>query len=430
MKKLLFSLLFLVGIGSAHGSHLYTTNANNIQSGTLPNERLDPSSVTLQGNDFNFSSTFPVITTRLNNLDSSTETLQTNINNLYTNVTATHAALTTAINSTYSYILEGNATSYITINAEPQVKAGALTVSSFTVGGLMNVSSMNVIGTITSTSGYAGGKSTGTFGGLKCDIITLGDGTFLSSSPFSGGGSASTHPYLSDLFITTNSADTNEWAITAKLRLGDTTISYSTSVKMNITGMGGCDTAEATSTWYKLFIGYRTQTDYTVVATSQSNSVPVLTGGYYWIPLGTVYNDGSSNLVPTVNRNGFVELISDRMIVSGSNPGDNYTSISVTNYIPSGAISVKMQVTAIRTTGDIGYFRIRSVGKIGGTTYISDGTSYSGFYHAGASANLIYKTFLELPLVANTNAIEYAQRPGQEIDAIYIGIRGYTEVLR
>lgn len=54
IRKLILTLLAPILVCTySHATHRYGTNASNITSGVLPNARLDPSSVTLQGNQFN-----------------------------------------------------------------------------------------------------------------------------------------------------------------------------------------------------------------------------------------------------------------------------------------------------------------------------------------------------------------------------------------
>jgi len=145
MKKLLSMALLFLGIQGLAVADTFTTGKVRL---TVPatgyidtskswaiklNENTVWTSTAINEVGTSVASSTGVLTTRLNNLDSSTGTLQANINNLYTNVTATHTALTTAINSTQTYLLEGNATSYVNINPDKQTKTGELVVGSFTV---------------------------------------------------------------------------------------------------------------------------------------------------------------------------------------------------------------------------------------------------------------------------------------------------------
>lgn len=95
IKKLIIGLGMALLPCVSYASHLYTTNANNIQLGILPNERLDSSSVTLQGNDINIHSTIAIITSRLDSIDTSSSSLGTSLDANWISTLATYTYVTT-----------------------------------------------------------------------------------------------------------------------------------------------------------------------------------------------------------------------------------------------------------------------------------------------------------------------------------------------
>lgn len=75
MKKL-FALFFLM-TSSAQASYIFRNSASNINSGTLPNARLDAASVTLQGN--NFAIPLSQVAAQINQLTTDTTTINQKI---------------------------------------------------------------------------------------------------------------------------------------------------------------------------------------------------------------------------------------------------------------------------------------------------------------------------------------------------------------
>ncbi len=74
MKRFIASLAILLWFSPVYATHFFRNNASNINSGILNPLRLDPSSVTLQGNNFNLNSLNFVSTTGLAVADLSNST--------------------------------------------------------------------------------------------------------------------------------------------------------------------------------------------------------------------------------------------------------------------------------------------------------------------------------------------------------------------
>lgn len=324
----------------------------------------------------NLDSSTATLTNRLNSVATDTGTLKTRVDGLSYSTQTFGIFITTAQQKIDSVSSSTQTFGLFLSTAQGKFDSFSLFRSSFETGSA-SISSLTVYGSITSTTGYYGGKSTGTFGGLRADIYTLADGTTLSSSPFSSGGSGSSVVYgtqaiVTDVLITTVGADTNLWRVRVTYKVGDAILYFSTHVTMALNCEGG-STSDSASKFYYLYFMTKNGTC-TVVATDFSTSTPKNTFGYSNpTKIGTVYNDSSSNVLPLWSNGKKVKLLYPQVVLNTAGL-DTHVEVDMDGSVPEFARKIYMNVWYYPTGDQQSPLVLRGKGCQGNDTIAPTGT--------------------------------------------------------
>lgn len=288
-----------------------------------------------------------------------------------------------------------------------------------------NISSLTVIGTITSTNGFVGGKSTITVGGIVTDKITFADGTYFTSATFSGGGSgttyvSSTHPFLTYVVISSVATDNDKIYISAKLRLGSSALNFTTVCALNITGIGGAESAEQASTLYNLWLGYKSGT-FSVLASAYANDVPT-TDGYYWIKVGQIYNDGTSNITKINSNGGKKYTLNTHLQLFSGDPLSTYSDIDLNGILPPNTSRAYFHVTVGSNGGDIGGIHLKFKNQIAIAEGGADDSSKILIYAVGTTGDYVSQNVDLSPI---DSLILQFQETNSDTDFLYIQLLGY-----
>lgn len=129
----------------------------------------------------------------------------------------------------------------------------------------------------------------------------------------------------------------------------------SETIDLTVSGAGGLDTgAEASNTWYSVWIVYNPTTNDVAGLVSTSATGPTLPSGYtFKARVGWVRNDGSSNLYRTLQKNHHAQYIvgtnpantltiANGIVGTYSTTSPTLTSTSVSTYVPSTASSIHL----------------------------------------------------------------------------------------
>ena len=144
MKKLALVMMFsMVSVVHA-GSRGYFQNATNLTRGLVPNQRLDSSSVTLQGNNFSFG-----------NLASSVAAVSVATQTLFTNLTSTAVQLSNYMTSASSNQLLISNTNYLNLSGSTQTKNSGLNI--FGSVGIGTLNPQDILGNENSALAVIGG---------------------------------------------------------------------------------------------------------------------------------------------------------------------------------------------------------------------------------------------------------------------------------
>src|SRR3990167_19856 len=250
--------------------------------------------------------------------------------------------------------------------AEPMIESLSGSTQAFalyvvtapTVGGTR--SSSTFMGTVTSSSGFIGGGSglvnissltgtgvtAGTYGSttLSPQIVVDAQGRLTSVTNQTIAGGASTSSVVSNLIITTNGANTNQFIITAdKIDIGGCyRQSLSTSISMNLSGSGGNVLSDPASTWHRLFlISNDACTLFSAIADSGNVINPTMPAGFTKSrAIGYGYNDASSNIIPIIKRGDYVAFWTAANPFNDVDPGTVYVTANFSNYVSPGAYSL------------------------------------------------------------------------------------------
>ena len=132
--------------------------------------------------------------------------------------------------------------------------------------------------------------------------------------------------------------------------------SYSETLNTATSGAGGLDTGTlAATTWYNVFAIYNATTTTTSILMSLSATAPTLPSGYtYFARIGTVYLDGSKNIVGFIQKNRKVQwvvgenLSVPRTMATGT--ATAWTAVSTSGFVPPTSISIRLWVFASAPT--------------------------------------------------------------------------------
>lgn len=200
----------------------------------------------------------------------------------------------------------------------------------------------------------------------------LGSVTFFSSNvtvtvnaPEATVQAPSTSSVLNNLFITTNGANTNQFIITVDAIdvMGCYMQNLSTSVFVNVSGLGGSNIGDIASTWYQGWITATTDcSTFSVILDSANVKNPVLPSGYTkYRPIFQFYNDASSNLVPISKRGKYVAMFTHNEIISGVNPTGTETLLDFTNFISPKSYHIYCSMEVVGTNAAMW---LRFIGEI------------------------------------------------------------------
>lgn len=386
MKRILLILGLIGGfLNCANATHLFRNNASNINSGTLPNARLDPSSVTLQGNLVTIST----VAKGLNDIITGNVTIQTNL------------AATNTWTGPHRF------------------------TSSMTVQNSVTVDSISVLGTITTTNPIQS-----PLGSVFVTSMTV-YGTITTTNPILSPGT--TNYTYSGIYISSMGVDTNilQATITYINIMGDVYMNVSTQVSMALSPCaGGRDgSAEAASRRYIIWAISKTGNQgFGLILSDAGNVRPTLPAGYTkWRAIGTVYNNGSSNIIPFTQRNRTVTYFSNvdasgKIISIGSTPGTTWTAIDASASISSTAISCFVAA----------YVQIQSNGVFGLTIRekfanpYDRNSSYSDMQLMNATTADFYGISYMVWFKNNPQEMEYISK-GAGTGQLYVYILSYEE---
>lgn len=298
------------------GSSLTLINADNLSLGTVPNARLDDSSVTQRGQLSDGLQTLTLSSvTSYGTFSSSTGFV--GVGSTLTSINASNLSFGTIPNARL------DSSSVTKLGAKIDLADSAEVIGNLPVTNLNN--------------------------GVDANINTFWRGNGSWGSPGSPGSGGSTVSIYYNLIVTTNGTNTNQWVITADKVIiqGDVYTNVATSCFMNVNGIGGIDTgSELASTWYKLHLISNGST-VSVVASSFSNLSPTFPSGYTKnLVLGGVRNNASSNLVTAIKRDKQWAPRTNTLLVDVADlSGVNITDLS--NEIPPDSTSVKLKIELV-----------------------------------------------------------------------------------
>ena len=418
MRKIGLFLIF--GITSPLFGHEPLQNATNLTRGTIPNARLDPSSVTLQGNDI----TFTALQSTIANLTASTTTLRTDITNL--------TASTTTLNSRLNTV----ATDTTTLRTDITNLTASTTTLRTDVDGKLNAGSNNAEVVFSSmTNGFwtkiwrneGSALTGGNVTSVDCVGTKIGctqSGSSITITISEEAGTVSTTTHLIGLYITTSGVDTNTFVLTFREIdiMGNFYVGMATSVSMAKAGPGGLDTgAEAANTWYTLFAISNGSTHSVILSSGDVTTPAAMPSGYTkHRRVGMAYNNSSSNIVAYNRVGNLVTLGSENVLIESASPPSTPTKYDLANIVPPNAGSVYLVLQSQHGTAST-YVTVRPVGYSGSLAYAFSWE----ISPTGATAMKQRIGFLKIPLLS-TKAVLY-QVSGTSIEWGHLGVGGYEE---
>ena len=167
------------------------------------------------------------------------------------------------------------------------------------------------------------------------------------------------------------------------------TLTSTKTADITISGAGGLDTgAEAVSTWYYVYVIYKSSDGTKEVLLSVSESSPTMPSGYdYKRIIGAVRNDGSSNFLVFDQRGNTVNG-GNNSFYSGNTSG--IESIDISTFVPKTATSVFINFYKV----DVDHYYIRTYSK-NNTVLLQE--EYMDNLEALPSNNVVYFN-MEVPL--------------------------------
>ena len=457
MRRILYLVTFFLLTSNCFADNTILRNASNLRSGTVPNARLDLSSVTFQGQLDSGLANLRIGSFTATSMVTSTTGFSGPGSNL-TSLTAANISGGSLGSSVMTSSVAGSAVSSVTIANESisgeDIAKGAirgpnlsadLILSSHVAANTLGTADIQTSIFISSGTGTVDSihlKDTavtpGTYGSdsLSAQITIDADGRITSAgnAAISGTGASSTSSIIYGLHITTVASDTNSFRVRAReIDIGGCYyVNFDTIVALNVAGPGGLDTgSELASTWYQFnpISNSACSSAGIVLSSFSSTSFPATQPGYTKrrSPIATVFNDSSSNIRPFTKRGNLVFYLNPPIAVNNVDPGTAFTQVDMSNYISSSAYSVILQAQMSTTAGgDQSTFT--DLRMANGQLLTATGNGVVGSYGVGADSVsfLGYVSSLSLPVIG-PRILEYRDSGYTvRLDLIVIG---YAEEL-
>ena|SRR3990167_2440102 len=254
-----------------------------------------------------------------------------------------------------------------------------------------NISSPTVAATLVAIS--SNDVSVGTTARINFNGSALGNVTYFSSNvtvtvsaPESQ--TASTMGTISNLIVTTNGANTNQFVITADAIdvMGCFTQYLSTSLFVNLTGAGG-SVDDSAGQWYQAWvIATPLCSTFSVISASANILNPSMPSGYTkYRPIFQFYNDASANIVPIFKRGRYVAYFTYQEIVNGVNPTGTETLLNFSNYLSPKSYHAYCSMEVVGTNAGLW---LRFIGAIPANFANADFESSGIGMSAGTSLNV------------------------------------------
>lgn len=347
MRRLLM-LLSLISIpGHLLADHTLPRDATTLNRGTLPNARLDQSSVTTKGQ-----------------LGDGTYWLYLSSLNVRGPVVSTSGftgpvdgITISTVSSAVTQIINSSATTFVMLDGSTQTKTGSLTLGGRLNNMIPHPSSFTLQGNIVSIGTVAAGvnaiyNGTATVKGLNVDgtvNATLfsgkhsGDGSLLTGVVASA--ASSTSSYIQNLRITSGAANTTDevriWVDRINI-MGEYYTNISTTLDISKGGPGGVDSgASAANEFLTIFLMSNGSTVTPVAVKSFAHEPVAPPSGYTkWRKVGYLYNNGSGNIEPFFQRDDRITYQSAITLFNGIPTADTGVHLDSQLYVSSDAITV------------------------------------------------------------------------------------------
>lgn len=369
MRKIIVSA-FLVAIGFAPCVHAHTVlgDASALIRGTLPNARLDPSSVTLQGNNFNFTS----IVTTIANVNAATTTLRLDVDALRVSDSTGGVLVSLLFQSASSggvLMTKALTTASTTSVRIDQHQLAIASATAYLSGGALAV--------------YDEGSSVGNATTINCSgagIACSQSGTTTTVTVSGASASVSTSSLSYGLVVSTNGGTNyNLVAVTADgIDIGGcyyTNISTQVDLSTPSGRIGGSAIGKKAATWHTIFlVSDNACTTYGIFADSGnvvlSTSLP-LSGSTQFTkqrPVMTVYVDASGNIVPMHKRGRRVSWWQPTRILSAVDPGSSNSFLDLVNVVSPRAVNLIFGAKQTSGSASFGWIEIGPANTYGVTS--------------------------------------------------------------
>jgi len=420
VKRLVIALGLLFVGSNLYATHLFRNNASNINAGTLPNARLDPSSVTLQGNNISISTTsqgFSLYKSTAEQLfggfDVFRTTAQTRINNLDSST----ATLATAI-STTGVVFRSELNNIVSTNiVNGTIQLADVAASVFITSGSQTVDQFHLKNTTVTAGQYT-----------NANISIDADGRIVEAANGAGSAATSTSAAVYNLVVTTVANNRNQIAVTAdSIDIMGFTAALSTICDISKVGAGGLNTgseqAETRYAYWAISDGSTNTVIFSLDTADIKTGPPLMPAGYTkWRKLGSVYNKGNSDIRAFHKKMRNVTLLEQTPIINDSDVQATEVVVDISSTVPPDVSQVCFNINPTQADStELGLF-FYPQGYTFSANNVDGGQPFTWFFNFAVNDQFIDSKCFNM---ASTRNVVYRQYAA--VGAMKAGIYNYVE---